>query len=38
MKASFGVFKIVSWDLEVPVILYFAIGEPGPLIIFNQQA
>ena len=34
MKASLDAFKIVSWDLEVPAIPCYVVGELGPLMVF----
>ena len=38
MKAFLDVFKIVPWDLKVPVIPCYVVGELGPLMIFIPKA
>ena len=38
MKAFLDVFKIVSWDLKVPAIPCYAVGELGPLMVFIPKA
>ena len=38
MKAFLDVFKIVSWDLKVPAIPFYVVGELGPLMVFIPKA
>ena len=38
MKALLDVFKIVSWDLKVPAVPCYAVGELGPLMVFIPKA
>ena len=37
MKAFLDVFKIISWDLKVPAIPCYVVGELGPLLVFVPQ-
>ena len=38
MKAFLVVFKIVSWDLKIPAIPCYVVGELGPLMVFIPKA
>ena len=38
MKAFLDVFKIVSWDLKVPAVPCYVVGELGPWMVFIPKA
>ena len=38
MKAFLDVFKIVSWDLKVPAIPCYVVGEMCPWMVFIPKA
>ena len=38
MKAFLDVSKIASWDLKIPAIPCYVVGELGPLMVFTPKA